>query len=86
MQSFEALTGMEALLPNLLTWLLSGGFTCLTLGPLHRLAHDLTAGFPQLRDAKERETKVEVIVPFIIQSQSDIQSLLLHSIGHTDQP
>lgn len=56
------------------------------LEPLHRAAHDLRAGYPQVDVAKQREAKMEATVSFITIPQSDTPSLPPHSISHTDQP
>lgn len=58
---------------------------CLNLSielPMTR-EHDLHL---QVHDAKQREAKMEATVSLVTPPQSDIPSLLPHSISHTDQP
>lgn len=60
----------------------------LATGPLHRVAHNMAAGFAygeRLKREREKTPKIEAQVFFQLNLSGDISSLLPYAIGHTDQ-
>lgn len=78
--------GLRASVPH---WLLSWGLNSLPCDPLHRRAHSMTAGFPDSKQAREREKvpKVEATVLCnLISKVTSIVFVLFYSLGDRFSP
>lgn len=60
--------GLQDQLPTSLTWLLAGGFTSSSHGPLHGASHNMAAGFSQSKGS--RRQRGDVTLPFMTYSLS----------------
>lgn len=87
LQSLKIWLGLEHLLPSSHTWLLLKGLSALVAVRWRSLPLPHGSWLPQSKRSKrEGRIKRETTVSFITSSPHDMLSLVLRSVGHTDQP